>query len=76
MNRLPKSVDTATRASNSTGSFTPAVTRAPLDHGNSGPVAVPVRNDLRRGSRYVGKSYLGRARRSTTGSRPAMFRIS
>ncbi len=76
MKRLLSSVDTAPRVGNSIERLSPVATRMPLEMGNAVPTASPLRNDLRRGSTYVGKSYLGRSRRSTGAGRPAMFRIS
>lgn len=75
MNRLLSSVESAPRVSNSVGPLNPGTAVPPRDHGHAPQVAALPRNDVRRGSSYVGKSYLTGSRRSSAG-RPLMFRIS
>ncbi len=77
MNRLSSFVANAPVASSSVGPVTPVATHLPLDQGNAVLATAPGRSDLRRrSSSYVGKSYLGSSRRSFSGARQSMFRIS
>lgn len=75
VNRPLSSVASTSRVSHPVEAATPAHAVLRREHGSAQPVAAPPRSEARRGSSYIGKSYLTRSRYTGGGARTSMFRI-